>query len=176
MRTMWGCVGLGAILCVGLDALHVASGTTYYARPVWFGLAWWAPLLFLGASLGMLTGVRLFGAAPLPHQPRQTLADGLAFVAAYASTSFLGGAPVALALTLLAFWAARVMTLPGWVGGWSVLVAVVGSLAEILLSGAGQFGYHRPDVLGIPWWLPMIYLHAGVFAARLDGLVMARRS
>lgn len=171
----------GAAVCVGLDALHVASHTTFYAHPsgplAGLGLAWWVPLLFTAASAGVLEGARVIAPASAGRgaaDPRALAGDGIAFVTAYACTSFLGAAPVALAVALTAFWAARVATADARVVGFCVATAACGAAAEIALSGAGLFGYHRPDVLGIPWWLPAIYLHAGVLGAGLQR-ALARR-
>lgn len=171
----WLCVGTAATLCVLLDALHVASGATYYTHPLVLGVAWWSPVLFGSASFVMLWATRLFRRSlelkPLAAPTALVIGDGLAFVTAYAATSFLGDAPIALAVTLTAFWAVRGASVPLWVAVWSIAAASAGLAAEVTLSYLGIFGYHRPDLFGIPWWLPTIYLHAGIFSARLDGLV-----
>ena len=49
-----------------------------------------------------------------------------------------------------------------------------GLLFEALFSSLGLFYYHRPDLLGVPRWLPAIYLHVGLLALSLSGTVRAR--
>src|SRR2546430_13529786 len=44
---------LGAVLGTGLDAFHVHSKVEHYAVPELFGLAWWVPLLFGVAAVGL---------------------------------------------------------------------------------------------------------------------------
>jgi hypothetical protein len=50
VREVVGLVVAGGLLGTLLDALHA---TTRYTQPTIAGLAWWAPLLFAGASLAI---------------------------------------------------------------------------------------------------------------------------
>lgn len=171
---------IGTALCVALDLRHVQSGTTFYASPFALGVAGWTPVLFAAASAAALGGTRglraALGVPPVPWDARRVLADGVTFVAVYGCTSFLGAAPIALAATLSVWWLVRVaVDTPRWVILSCLLTAAAGSATEIGLSSAGLFGYHHPDVLGIPWWLPAIYLHAAVFGAGLEAGIPAPR-
>src|SRR5438105_3006642 len=44
---------LGATLGTALDAFHAYSGIERYSMPVFFGLAWWVPLLFGAAAVAI---------------------------------------------------------------------------------------------------------------------------
>src|SRR6266568_8002509 len=44
---------LGASLGTALDALEVYSGVERYPRPMFFGVAWWVPLLFGAAAVAI---------------------------------------------------------------------------------------------------------------------------
>ena len=51
--------------------------------------------------------------------------------------------------------------------GWqnlllSVVTAITGTLVEMVLVAAGAFSYVHPDVLGVPYWLPCIYMCASL--------------
>jgi hypothetical protein len=170
----------GTVACVLLDLLHVQSGTTFYTRPVWLGVAWWTPLLFGAATVATLLGTRqlrqMAGAPPVRWSTARLVTDGLAFVTAYGCSSFLGAAPEVLAGVLTVWWAGRVADdTPPWVVVGCVLTAITGCAVEASLSAAGLFGYHQPDVVGIPWWLGGIYLHAAVLGAGLEGWITTRR-
>src|SRR5215468_976332 len=96
----------GATVGTGLDAIHVHTGTTAYARPVLFGQAWWVPLLF--ASAGVAIGLgrplveRMLGLQrPVPSPA--AVAGGMAlFVVAYATSGLVGGGPLLRSVLLAA--------------------------------------------------------------------------
>src|SRR5579864_2818896 len=83
---------VGAVLGTALDHLHVASGTTSYAHPIFWQAAWWTPLLFGFAAVGFAdlhARLRaLFGAEPRPR-PALAAADLLVFAAAYWASAYL---------------------------------------------------------------------------------------
>lgn len=153
--------GVGATLGSLLDAIHTHFGATAYTEPLVLRAAWWVPLLFAGAYA---TSV----ARPLldkgPRPPVWKAALGMAiFITAYA----LSVAPWP--------WAVRAAVLGGlfaagfWVcdrtrGGLIVAAtaAVCGPVVEAIMVSAGTFVHHEVLVLGIPGWLPFLYLTAGV--------------
>jgi hypothetical protein len=163
---------LGGSICLVGDHLHATMGVLYYSHPVVWAQAWWVWPLFAGATLlavfGAGTTRRVFGAAPLDSRPREVLSDAIAFMTAYAFTSFGHQRPTVVLLVLLAFWAARAITLPGWVAAYSVVAMIGGCAFEATLSSTGAFTYYHPDWGGVPRWLPGIYAFVGIVAARLE--------
>lgn len=166
---------VGAAVCTVCDHLHATHGVLFYPHVAFWSQAWWVPLLFAGASLAAVAGAtpvrRAFGArGEAAPTARQIAGDGLAFVTAYAYTSF---APhdrpnVTLAL-LVAWWLARVLRdRPAWLVAYSLLTAVAGTLFEAGWSALGFFAYHHPDFIGVPRWLPGIYLHVALLAGPLE--------
>jgi hypothetical protein len=157
------------------DHLHATHGVLWYAHPVVWDQAWWVPLLFAGASLAAVGGAtpvrRLLGARnPPPPTAREVAGDGLAFITAYAYTSFAPADRPNVTLALLAaWWLARVVRgRAGWLVVYSLLTAAAGTLFEAGWSALGFFAYHHPDFLGVPRWLPGIYLHVALVAGPLE--------
>lgn len=158
---------LGATAVSVFDGFHTHSGTTRYATPVLWQMAWWTPVLF-GASVGLggpvyALGVRLLGGGQ-PPPPARDLAIGFAiFGLLYFASGYLpasNGVKLAMLLAGAAF-------LFGWLdrtraGAVMTLVtAVTGPLVEITLVRLGTFAHLQPDFAGIPMWLPGLYLCAG---------------
>jgi hypothetical protein len=155
----------GAILTV-CDGFHTHSGTTAYPEPVFMLMAWWTPLLF-GATAGFggllfALGCRALGARKKPGHARIAVASML-FVALYFASGFLPLASVPktallFAGTLVCF----AISDRTWQGAVLAVVAAIGGCAvEITLSRIGAFWYVAPDVWGIPYWLPCLYLASG---------------
>jgi len=172
----WVVVALvGAAACTVGDHLHVITGVLWYPRPVFWQQAWWVPLLFAGASIviaGAAGPLRAaLGGRAEEVSGRRVLADGIAFMTAYAFTAYGHTLPNVVLVVLVAAWVARVVAgVPPWLVIFSLLVAVGGSLFEAGFSKLGFFYYHVPDFIGVPRWLPALYLHVALLAAG-----MARR-
>jgi hypothetical protein len=165
----------GAAICTVCDHLHATHGVLYYVKPVLWDQAWWVPLLFAGASLAAVAGAtpmrRIFGArAEAAPSVRQVAGDGLAFITAYAYTSFAPPDRPNVTLALLgAWWLARVVRgRAPWLIAYSLVMAVAGSAFEAGWSALGFFYYRHPDLAGVPRWLPGIYLHAALAAGPLE--------
>jgi hypothetical protein len=165
----------GAAICTVCDHLHATHGVLYYVHPVVWAQAWWVPLLFAGASLAAVAGAtpirRLFGAGTAPAPTvREIAGDGIAFIVAYAYTSFApADAPNVTLALLAAWWLARVVRgRATWLVAFSLVMAVAGSGFEALWSALGFFYYRHPDVAGVPRWLPGIYLHVALVAGPLE--------
>ncbi|HEX8954017.1 MAG TPA: hypothetical protein VF945_19315 [Polyangia bacterium] len=165
----------GAAICTVLDHLHATHGVLYYAHPVAWDQAWWVPLLFAGASLAAVAGAtpirRLFGGrATPPPTVREIAGDGVAFIVAYAYTSFAPASEPNVTLALLAaWWLARVVRgRATWLIAYSLVMAVAGSAFEATWSALGFFYYRHPDIAGVPRWLPGIYLHVALVAGPLE--------
>jgi len=157
----------GATIGVFLDALHTFSGTTEYTHPLVLRTAWWAPLLFanaygVGGMIFALAYRRLGG--PPDVRSRRELGCGLvAFAGLYATSAYLP-APNAVKLVVLfggaaALWWRLDRTRTGAI--LACVAAVAGPLTEIVLTHLGFFRHLQADLLGIPIWLPALYLASG---------------
>ena len=174
----WILVALGgAVVCTLGDHLHATHGVLTYAHPSFWNQAWWVFPLFFAASLAALFGARatrkLFRAAPLASSDwRLVAADAIAFVTAYAMTSFTHEAANATLAVLAAFWIARMLAgAPPWLVALSLANAVAGPLVEAAISSTGAFTYDHPDFVLVARWLPGIYLHVAPISARLEALL-----
>jgi hypothetical protein len=155
----------GSVGGILLDQIHVVGGVLSYAEPVFFGQAWWVgPQYGLATVLAYLSA-RLFlrGAGTIG---RSIFWDSLWFVAAYFSTAVFQESVGFLILGLLGTWIVRV-----WfsecrlrIAVYSLLLALVGLFYEFLLTNLGVFSYSRPQIGSVVFWLPFLYLHAGIFA------------
>jgi hypothetical protein len=171
--------GFGAVVGSGLDALHVHSGTTVYARPWVFEMSPWVPLIFglVGLSVGVsyplaerLTGLR---ADRRPSWSEVSL--GFAFFAAlYATSGYLPTSNlvrlvvVSLGAAGLYLWLARTKLALAL----AVVGAVIGPLTESALVHSGFFAYRYPDLLGVTMWLPALYVGGSVAFGTLGHKVM----
>jgi hypothetical protein len=54
-------------------------------------------------------------------------------------------------------------------------MAAAGTAFESAWSHAGFFYYRAPDVIGVPRWLPGIYLHAALVAGPLERVLRRSR-
>jgi hypothetical protein len=163
----------GGILCVVGDHLHVSQGVLFYPRAAFWDQAWWVFPLFFGATLVVVGGVRLIHPSPRTpgstenpeHPARVALGDLVAFFTAYAFTAYAHSLPDVVLWVLVGLWLARVIhgMAPRHVL-FCLLVALGGTLWEAMFSGLGAFTYRHPDFLGVPRWLPALYLHAAVLA------------
>jgi hypothetical protein len=88
------------------------------------------------------------------------------FIGAYAATAVFWHHPRVLAILLGLTWLDRVALRPDrWpLIGFSVGLAVVGTLYEGALAGAGAFSYQHHDFFHVPFWLPGLYLHGALLA------------
>jgi hypothetical protein len=157
---------LGATLGTSLDAIHTHFGATSYARPVFFRAAWWVPLLFGGAfSIGLLRPLLehlVRRPSPVPEARTVLIAMGF-FVAAYWVTVLPLAWPIVSVILLACFVASW------WRCDRSVLGAAIAGAASIggpavehLMIVNGLFVHHDARFLGVPGWLPFLYLCAAI--------------
>lgn len=153
------------LACTALDALHVASGTLVYAHPGSLHQPLWVAPQFIALITVTLLALRWF---PLVEAhpdlaDRQVFIDAAVMGGLYAASSLIGAHGWLGALVFLAVWLARLVRRPGRVDVvvLSVLAAIIGPAYEVLLIHLGAFHYAHPTVLGVPLWLPMLYLNAG---------------
>ena len=118
-----------------------------------------------------------FAAAQAPASLTQTLSATIAFAAAYALTAFWHAQPMALGGMLTAWWISRVLLgVDRWLLFFSLLTAVGGPLFEAGWSALGFFTYVESHALGVPVWLPALYLHVGLLARPAESLVYFKGS
>lgn len=171
---------LGAVLGSFYDGFHTHSGATAYARPLWLGMAWWTPLLFGAAAVGIAdTHVRLdrlLGRRPRAL-PGWALAAGLLYfgVFYYLSGYLPAGNPVKLAILVAGFGVLWALSDRTWQGvALALFTAAIGCAFEALLTGAGAFTHLRADFFGIPCWLPGLYMLASVAIGNLGRRALLR--
>jgi hypothetical protein len=165
----------GALVATTGDHLHVVYGVLEYPHPVLFRQAWWVFPLFVGATWTMISGgesvrKRLSGRPVHTNLGEVLLATG-AFFVAYAFTAVAEDLPNVVLAVLVLLWLVRMRGMPSWVWACALLSAVGGVAFEAGLSAAGGFWYVNPDFLGVPRWLPGLYLHAALAAVRIRGLL-----
>ena len=171
---------VGGVACFVGDHGHVAAGVLAYPEVAFWGQAWWVLPLFVAASALALVGVRAVhpGGRDAPGDPvRQAVADGTAFLAAYGLTAAAQGHPDLLVVALVGLWLLRVHRgMPRRLAAFCLLSALVGTSWEAMWSGIGRFHYLHPDLLGVPRWLPALYLHAALVADSARRVVDGNRA
>ena len=167
----------GAMVGLVFDRIHVVTGVLWYAHPALFGQAVWVPLLFGAGGLVLVNGHRLFVRHPptLQPSPFSLVAPAVAFAAAYVATGLWSDHPVWLTAGLVLVWLCRVAIRPTRDRiAAGLAFAVGGPLVEATVSATGGFFYRRPDLLGVPIWLPALYLHVSLFTRQIDLLIRSK--
>lgn len=164
---------LGATLGTGLDALHVLSGTTRYTEPLLFGIqAWWTPPLFAAAAVTLGASRAWAGG---DDQPRALPAMAL-FVLAYVTSAALDGLLRTIVLVLIALVAVLACDRSARGAALAVWAGIMGTLSEMALVNEGAFRYLDRSPLGVPDWLPFLYVTAAVGVGALARRISAGRS
>jgi hypothetical protein len=168
-------IAFGGVVATTGDHLHVVYRVLSYPHPALFQQGLWVLPLFAGATAAMLAGSelvrrRLDGEAVATSLGEAVLATG-AFFVAYAFTAVAAELPTFVLAVLLVTWLLRVRSMARWVVVYALVTAVCGVGFEAGLSRLGGFAYVRPDGLGVPRWLPGLYLHAALAAVRIRGLL-----
>lgn len=166
------------------DAGHVQAGTTTYlddSVPFVWESALWFPIL-VGLATASLGELRLWlGPARRGFDARVGVAAIAAVIGIYAVTALVYDQPEVPATTLVFTLAVIVAA---WLAdGWETIAcglaaAIVGPLAEILIVELelSRYSEDADSLLGVPLWLPALYLAFGVVVARLAELLVARRA
>lgn len=170
---------VGAVAGLIGDHGHVVTGTLYPAdsAPMIWSSPIWFPVLVGGGTIA-LAEVRLRLPAPRASvTPRHGLAGVAAVLGIYLTTALVHTAPPVPAAALIYTLAVITWCALGDGGGavCAALAAVVGTTFEAVLVNTGVFEYadDSDGLLGVPFWLPAIYLAFGVAGALL-GEVAAR--
>ena len=153
--------------------MHVVSGTESYDRdayavPFWWGVPITFPLMVAVATVVIALVRRWLGPLRRDITIRHAVGGVATVMAAYA-TSALGITQPAVSTTLI--WAIALagtaVLADGYAVACGVLVAIVGTLIEIVMHHAGLFAYSpaNDQLGGVGWWLPALYLIFGVTVA-----------
>lgn len=149
-----------------LDQIHVQGGALSYPDGgALDGQPWWVAPQF-GVAILLLT-IAAWNLVPASTQraPAWRLPlDAAAFVGVYMSSAIWWDSyPLGLIIVMLVVWGFLLMR-SEWIGQrarialCSIAVAIGGTAYEASLSALGGFGYAAPDSLGVPMWLPGLYL------------------
>jgi hypothetical protein len=162
---------LGSIVGLDCDQIHVQFAVLRYSNPDFLGQPWWVgPQYGLAAVIACLVAWVSIPATTAVRFGKALMRLSLWFFGAYLTTGLLADHAELLAGLLFASWICRMIRL---YRDWMVIVfssalAIVGTLYEVLLTGANTFAYLGAQVLGVPIWLPGLYLHAGPFVVGLS--------
>lgn len=161
LRTILILAAIGGTLGVLLDALHSHFGATSYTHPVFAKAAWWVPLLFAGAYIAGIVRP-LLDEGPSISANKAALGMGL-FVLAYALTVAPLDVSSRVALLMAMFATGfyfcdptRACLIVALIGGFT------GPFVESMLIRSGTFVHHEAHIEGVPVWLPLLYMNAGV--------------
>jgi hypothetical protein len=163
------CLGLIGAAC---DQFHVQSELLSYPDPWLWDQAAWVPLNFAVLLTGLVAVTIPLARAAARRGVREPRAAGLAadlawFVGAYAVSGLVApDHPDALAIAYVVVWLPRVALRPdrALLVPYGIALAIAGCLVEAAEIQLGWFAYAEPDVIGIPLWLPGIYLHGAPLA------------
>lgn len=172
---------LGALLGTILDALQVYAGIEHYAAPIWFGQAWWVPLLF--GSAAMAIGYshsqvdHLLAHRPMPHSLLASTGELTWLVLAYLITLIPIYSLAKVGLLLLVYLNFWLLAGRSWQNLLlSFVTAITGTLIEMILIAAGAFSYAHADMLGVPFWLPCLYAIASLAVGDLGRSLLSLNS
>lgn len=163
---------LGALLGPWADHFHTQAGVLAYYDTVVFNMAWWVPLLFGLATViigfSHLSLDDRFAMQPKPKNGLDVVWGLLFFLVVYKLSALLPESFIKLILLgflSLATWYFLDRRVLGLVQ--ALLTAAAGCLVESSLSHAKLFYYTNPDFLGVPFWLPFLYVAASVAVGNL---------
>jgi hypothetical protein len=160
-----------------LGEAHVASGTIVYTHPTILGLAWWVPLLYATAGLGIgLSHPSIDARVARPQReitPENVLFGLVGLAVVWVSSGYLPMKDAVRSLVLgplaLGVWFVCDRTRYGLV--LALATAIVGCLVELTLLSLGAFRYAHPDAGPIASWLPWIYVTASVAVGNLGRFI-----
>jgi hypothetical protein len=165
--------GIGATLGVLLDGLHSHFGATSYTDPLFAKTAWWAFPLFAAAYAAGISRPAI-DEKPVVPQWKVGMAMGL-FILAYIITVTPFDLSSRMALLVATFVTSSHFCDPSRAGIIVALCAsIIGPFVEINVVRTGSFIHHEAHFLGVPYWLPLLYLNAGVGLGTL-GLWLVQR-
>ncbi|WP_376796665.1 hypothetical protein [Thermogemmatispora sp.] len=164
---------LGATGGSALDAFYIHQGVKRYGTAVLagstlLGLPWWTPLLAGSAAVAIGLSHPLLDPLLAHSRTVRRLSTSIAALGWLCLAYLLGALPLAsiarfglLGLLYLNFW---LLARRSWQNLlFSAVVAITGTLIEMILVAAGIFSFpHNADLLGVPSWLPWLYACASL--------------
>ena len=169
----------GAVVISFFDGFHTHSATTAYPHPWILQMAWWTPLLFGSTvafgGLAYTMGYRALGGGPEVTSPARLAIALTGFGLLYFASGYVP-LPHASMLALLVTGAIVLWAIAdrSWQGIVLALAsAACGCATEIFLTHIGAFMHLHPDALGIPLWLPGIYMASGPAIGQLARRVLS---
>lgn len=166
---------LGALLGPLLDRAHAWTGAIIYDTAVTpLGVPWWVTLVYIGAALGIgLSHPPLDKALGRPQKvalgPGMLAAGFASMCVLWVASGILPGSNAVIALVLaigsgVVLWALD----RTWQGAMlAVGTGLGGVVVETTLVHLGLFHHARPDLIGLPVWLPFIYFSGSVAIGNL---------
>ena len=157
---------IGAIVGTAYDFIHLIYGVIVYAHPHFWGETLWTFPEFGGvAALGFAGIGALKSRLGAPGVSwKRVFLDGVFLLLAYLTTGVFNGKDLIVVLVLSAI--SAIWLVLWWKRGAyrlelivSVLLGILGPIAEITLIRAGFFHYQLSDP--IPPWLPLLYFISG---------------
>lgn len=169
--------GIAGALC---DQIHVQANVLYYAHPLLFGQAWWVIPQYILATGISYNSAKLFNenTEKISYDTKAVVIASLWFLGTYFASAFLQRYSIFLTLVFLGIWCLRILLMRCTfrIAIYSCLFAFVGTCYEILLTHIGLFTYTHPNILGVPFWLPGLYLNAGLLVITLTGFIETKRA
>jgi hypothetical protein len=146
---------VGAVAGVLCDQIHVVGDVIVYRDPLLFGQPWWVPVQYgLAAVVGYLGAHHLRGGSE-----RLAVASAW-FLGAYLATAVFQRWPLPLAVVLGLIGLARAGRLGVRSLVFALAVALFGLVWEAGLTSTGAFSYRHPNLVGVAFWLPALYVNA----------------
>ena len=172
--------GIGAIISTLCDKFHVMTNTLSYPNPFLFGQAWWVFPIFMLAFAAMALGyLKLIEYLPksidrshsvTPCNSEEFIQSSLMYALIYLLSGFASHFPILLCVLFYVSYLFRLASSHdrAFMLILSCLLALAGTLSEASLMAMDKAHYTQPDFLGVPGWLPALYMH-GTYALR-DGV------
>jgi hypothetical protein len=166
---------LGAVIGPFLDRAHAWTGAIAYDTPVTpLGVPWWVSLVYMGAALGI--GLSHPALDRVLRRPQRVAITPRGLAAAFAGMVVLwigsGLIPASNGVIALVLTAGAGLLLWAFDRTWQGVVLAVGTglggvVVEATLVRLDLFHHTRPDVLGLPVWLPFVYFGGSVAIGNL---------
>ena len=158
--------GFGAVTISFFDGFHTHSHTTVYPHAWILEMAWWTPLLF--GSVVAFGGIayaiahRRLGGNPKIHSIATLATAFVLFGILYFASGYLPASNASKLVVMLAGAAGLWTWLDRSPAGIALAIvnAIGGCSTEVTLVHFDAFRHLQPDLLGIPIWLPGLYLAA----------------
>jgi len=173
---------IGAVMLTVFDMFHTHSGTIEYPHELVLKMAWWTPLLF-GSSLAFgglvyASGYRAMRGDPNVPSNAALAAALVIYAGLYCASGYLPASNEGkLAMLLVGFAGLWWLLDRSWQGMvMAVVTAIGGCSTEFVLTRWGAFRHLQPDVVGLPVWLPGLYLVSGTVLGQLSRRVLTGKS